>query len=378
MWPSSSGPAGSWVAGPSWTGCGCGLGAHAGLRRALVDQEPPLLHHHGRPAAGPGRLRQAPPSQGRRPLDAWGRAEDDQAVIVVATWTYVGAGYATEGERWLALSAAARAREQRRVAREELTTTTHPMRCMTLQEQGRTSWTRCYCRAGRRAAGHQRAVRAAAGVRAPHRLRQARPSRPHRRPRPGRLHRRRTGRRGRAALAETGSLTMAHIEQRMRGGQATYRARYRDPDGRRARQDVRPQGRRPAVPGEMENAKLRGAWTNPALGRVLFAAWLEEWRGTRLTCVRSTVARDEWLFQLVHPAPLRRGAVGRHRAAGRAGVGGRAVGRGWTPATVVKAYQLLGRTMMAARQRRHDAPLAMPGGAAAQDRAGGDAVPQPG
>ena len=58
------------------------------------------------------------------PLDAWGRAEDDQAVIVVATWVYVGAGYETEGERWLALSAAARARERRRIAREELTTTT--------------------------------------------------------------------------------------------------------------------------------------------------------------------------------------------------------------------------------------------------------------
>jgi hypothetical protein len=57
------------------------------------------------------------------PLDAWGRPEDDQAVIVVASWAYVGAGYATEGERWLALSAAARAREQRRVAWEELRTT---------------------------------------------------------------------------------------------------------------------------------------------------------------------------------------------------------------------------------------------------------------
>jgi hypothetical protein len=58
------------------------------------------------------------------PLDAWGRPEDDQAVIVVASWVYVGAGYETEGERWLALSAAARARERRRIAREELTTTT--------------------------------------------------------------------------------------------------------------------------------------------------------------------------------------------------------------------------------------------------------------
>jgi hypothetical protein len=58
------------------------------------------------------------------PLDAWDRPEDDQAVIVVASWVYVGSGYASEGERWLALSAAARAREQRAVAREELRTMT--------------------------------------------------------------------------------------------------------------------------------------------------------------------------------------------------------------------------------------------------------------
>jgi hypothetical protein len=57
------------------------------------------------------------------PLDAWGRPEDDDQVVIVASWTYVGSGYQTEGERWLALSAAARAREQRRVAWEELRTT---------------------------------------------------------------------------------------------------------------------------------------------------------------------------------------------------------------------------------------------------------------
>jgi hypothetical protein len=57
------------------------------------------------------------------PLDAWGRSEDDQAVVVITSWVFVGAGYATEGERWLALSAAARAREARRIAKEELRTT---------------------------------------------------------------------------------------------------------------------------------------------------------------------------------------------------------------------------------------------------------------
>jgi hypothetical protein len=45
-------------------------------------------------------------------------------VVVLAAWTYAGSGYGTNGEAWLALSAAARARERRRIAREELTTTT--------------------------------------------------------------------------------------------------------------------------------------------------------------------------------------------------------------------------------------------------------------
>jgi hypothetical protein len=58
------------------------------------------------------------------PLDAWGRPEDDELVETVATWAYVGRGYQTQGEALLALSAAAWARERRRIAREELTTTT--------------------------------------------------------------------------------------------------------------------------------------------------------------------------------------------------------------------------------------------------------------
>jgi hypothetical protein len=58
------------------------------------------------------------------PLDAWGRPEDDQAVIVVASWTYLGRGYQSTGEAWLAASAAARARDERRIAKEELRSTT--------------------------------------------------------------------------------------------------------------------------------------------------------------------------------------------------------------------------------------------------------------
>jgi hypothetical protein len=50
--------------------------------------------------------------------------EDDELMETVASWAFVSRGYQTQGETWLALTAAARARERRRVAREELTTTT--------------------------------------------------------------------------------------------------------------------------------------------------------------------------------------------------------------------------------------------------------------
>ena len=61
----------------------------------------------------------ATPSVGRV-----GRPEDEQAVVVVASWSHVGSGYQTKGEAWLAASPAARAREARPIAREELRTRT--------------------------------------------------------------------------------------------------------------------------------------------------------------------------------------------------------------------------------------------------------------
>jgi hypothetical protein len=58
------------------------------------------------------------------PLDAWGRPENDQAAIVVGFWAYLGRGYQSTGEAWLAALAAARAHEERRIAKEELRTMT--------------------------------------------------------------------------------------------------------------------------------------------------------------------------------------------------------------------------------------------------------------
>ena len=47
---------------------------------------------------------------------------DEETTLVVNTLSYAGVGYRTTGDQWLALTAAAKAREQRQIAKEERTT----------------------------------------------------------------------------------------------------------------------------------------------------------------------------------------------------------------------------------------------------------------
>ena len=52
--------------------------------------------------------------------DPWGRDLDERTVLLMAAWRYAGTGHVTTAERQLALSAAARAREHDRIAKEEI------------------------------------------------------------------------------------------------------------------------------------------------------------------------------------------------------------------------------------------------------------------
>jgi integrase len=141
---------------------------------------------------------------------------------------------------------------------------------------------------------------------------------------------------------------MAHIEKRTRGGRVSYRARYRAPDGTERNKTFRRKADAEKFLATVESAKLRGAWTDPAAGRTTLAAWLEEWWGSAADLRPSTVARDEAYFNsLILPrfggvplAAIRQPDVQAWVAELSA--------RGFRPATVVKAYQLLGRTMTAA------------------------------
>jgi hypothetical protein len=54
---------------------------------------------------------------------------------------------------------------------------------------------------------------------------------------------------------------MAHVEKRVRNGRVTYRARYRDPAGREHGKVFARKVDAQRFLTEMENAKLRGRWT---------------------------------------------------------------------------------------------------------------------
>jgi len=70
---------------------------------------------------------------------------------------------------------------------------------------------------------------------------------------------------------------VSHIEKRTQAGRVTYRARYRDPSGReRKRSFARKTDAQRFLVG-IEDAKLRGAYVDPAKGKVGFSEQAEGW-----------------------------------------------------------------------------------------------------
>jgi hypothetical protein len=64
---------------------------------------------------------------------------------------------------------------------------------------------------------------------------------------------------------------MAHIERRVRNGKVRYRARYRDPAGHERSKSFSRKVDAERWLADIEHAKTRGAWTDPALGKVRLA-----------------------------------------------------------------------------------------------------------
>ena len=140
---------------------------------------------------------------------------------------------------------------------------------------------------------------------------------------------------------------MATIEKRVRNGKTTYRVRYRDPAGSQRSKVFARKADAQRFLNETETAKARGTWTDPGLGGCCSGTGWES-GGHHHQPAAQTRDRDELL--------LRRLALPSFGAVPLAAISQRDVrawvaelsARGLAPATVQKAYQLLGKVMGAA------------------------------
>jgi Phage integrase, N-terminal SAM-like domain len=91
---------------------------------------------------------------------------------------------------------------------------------------------------------------------------------------------------------------MAHIDRRDRNGTIRYVARYIDPTGRERSKSFTRRADAQKYLTEIEAAKLRGTWVDPAHGRVHFTAWFEEWWATTVNLRPKTRTRNGMVFRL--------------------------------------------------------------------------------
>lgn len=137
---------------------------------------------------------------------------------------------------------------------------------------------------------------------------------------------------------------MANIEKRG----ASYRVRYRTPEGRSRNKsfDRRVDAQRFAT--SVENSKLVGTYVDPSAGRKTFGKWWFECERSTVDLRPSTRARDESYGRQYLLPRFEHTPIGRiDHLAVKTWVAELSA-RGLAPATVVKAAQLLGRTLRAA------------------------------
>ena len=91
-------------------------------------------------------------------------------------------------------------------------------------------------------------------------------------------------------------------------GRPRWRARYRDPSGRERSKSFARKVDAERFLVSIEDAKLRGAYVDPAAGRVPFAEWAERWYNTT-AALRHTTRRD--YRKLLDQQVLRRSAATR-------------------------------------------------------------------
>ncbi len=134
---------------------------------------------------------------------------------------------------------------------------------------------------------------------------------------------------------------MSSIEKRTRGGNVTWQARWRDPDGRQRKRSFTKRSDADRYLTGVEHSVIVGAYVDPGRSRVTVGAWAQQWLDGQVQLKASTRYRYESLLRCqVLPSwetvPLAKVT--------HAGVGtwvARLSAAGLSPATVRQAYRVL-------------------------------------
>ena len=145
---------------------------------------------------------------------------------------------------------------------------------------------------------------------------------------------------------------MAWIEKVERETGRAWRVGYRGPDRRQRYKTFTRKADANLFAATVETDLARGDWTDPLLGKVTVAEWARQVEASRLNRRRSTIARDDsYLRSLVLPAFGELRLVEVQPVAVQQWVA-ELNAAGYAPATIRKAYEILGRTFTAAVESR--------------------------
>lgn len=141
---------------------------------------------------------------------------------------------------------------------------------------------------------------------------------------------------------------MASIHKRETANGTRYDVRYRDPSGKPRKLTRRTLAEARTLSRTVETDKMRGDWTDPAKGKTTYADWWDRWWPTTVNLRPSSRARDEsyarnHLLPRFGPYPL--AAIDHAMVATWIA---ELTATGLAPATVVKAGQILGKSLTAA------------------------------
>ena len=140
---------------------------------------------------------------------------------------------------------------------------------------------------------------------------------------------------------------MGHI-RRHPNAPDRWQVRYTDPAGRERSHNFARKIDADKFLIAVESDKLRGTWTDPDAGRVSFGEWATEVEATRLNRRDSTKARDASCLQNLILPTFGNMQLARIRPSEIRVWVADLQQRGYAPATIAKAYQILSRTFRVA------------------------------